>query len=142
MLVSSICIAGALLSFYGCTNNPQKEDGHAHGTPPETSASGHQEEHTVTLTDEQVKTVGIEIGSVEQKQLSAAMKANGFLRVPNNNKAHVTSLFGGIIKTLPVEVGNYVKKGQTIATISNPQFIQLQEEYLSISNKIAFPNKN
>lgn len=138
MLVSSICIAGALLSFYGCTNNPQQDDGHAHGTPPETAASEHQEEHTVTLTDEQVKTVGIELGSIEQKQLSAAIKANGFLRVPNNNKAQVTSLFGGIIKTLPVEIGNYVKKGQTIATISNPQFIQLQEEYLSISNKIAF----
>jgi len=78
------------------------------------------------------------IGSIEQKQLSATMKANGTLRVPNNNKANATSLFGGIIKTLNVEIGDYVKKGQVIATISNPEFIQLQEEYLTISSRIEF----
>lgn len=66
------------------------------------------------------------------------MKANGFLRVPNTNKANATSLFGGIIKTLNVEIGDYVKKGQAIATISNPQFIQLQEEYLTINSGIVF----
>jgi multidrug efflux pump subunit AcrA (membrane-fusion protein) len=47
-------------------------------------------------------------------------------------------LYGGVIKTLNVQIGSYVKKGQVIATIANPQFIQLQEEYLSTGSKITF----
>ena len=137
-LFFGVLIAGALISFYACTNNHKEGDGHNHDTPSETSSDEHEEENAVTLTDEQIKTVGIEIGSIEQKQLSATMKANGFLRVPNTNKANATSLFGGIIKTLNVEIGDYVEKGQAIATISNPQFIQLQEEYLTINSGIVF----
>ncbi|WP_367769123.1 efflux RND transporter periplasmic adaptor subunit [Flavobacterium sp. WC2421] len=91
-----------------------------------------------SLTAEQIKTVGIQYGTIEQKQLTATLQANGALRVPNNNKANATSLYGGVIKTINVQLGDYVKKGQLIATIANPQFIQLQEEYLSTSSKIIF----
>lgn len=127
-----------LISVYSCNKEHKEGDGHDHGSPTEKKADDHSEETTVTLTDEQIKTVGVVIGSIEQKQLSATMKANGTLRVPNNNKANATSLFGGIIKTLNVEIGDYVKKGQVIATVSNPEFIQLQEEYLSINSRIEF----
>jgi len=101
---------------------------------------GHEEEPTTiaTLTQEQIKTVGITFGSIENKELTATIKANGMLRVPNNNKANATSLYGGVIKTLNVQIGDYVSKGQVIATIANPQFIQLQEEYLTIGSKITF----
>ncbi|QKJ64251.1 efflux RND transporter periplasmic adaptor subunit [Flavobacterium sp. M31R6] len=91
-----------------------------------------------SLTAEQIKTVGIQYGSIEQKELTATLKANGALRVPNNNKANATSMYGGVIKTINVQLGDFVKKGQVIATIVNPQFIQLQEEYLSTSSKIIF----
>lgn len=91
-----------------------------------------------SLTAEQIKTVDIQYGTIEQKQLTATLKANGALRVPNNNKANVTSLYGGVVKSINVQLGDFVKKGQVIATIANPQFIQLQEEYLSTSSKITF----
>jgi RND family efflux transporter MFP subunit len=91
-----------------------------------------------SLTAEQIKTVDIQFGTIEQKQLTATLRANGALRVPNNNKANATSMYGGVIKTINVQLGDFVKKGQVIATIANPQFIQLQEEYLSTSSKIIF----
>ena len=96
------------------------------------------EQTIASLTVEQIKTVGIQYGTIEQKQLTATLKANGALRVPNNNKANVTSLYGGVVKSINVQLGDFVKKGQVIATIANPQFIQLQEEYLSTSSKITF----
>lgn len=91
-----------------------------------------------TLTEEQMKTVGVQLGAIEQKELTATIKANGMLKVPNNNKANATSLYGGVIKTLNVQIGDYVRKGQVIATISNPQFIQLQEEYLTTGSRITY----
>ncbi|RYD99941.1 MAG: efflux RND transporter periplasmic adaptor subunit [Sphingobacteriales bacterium] len=89
-----------------------------------------------SLTEEQIKAAGITLGDMEQKNLTAVIKANGALRVPNNNKANATSLYGGVIKTLKVQLGDYVRKGQVIATIENPQFIQLQEEYLTLGSRI------
>lgn len=134
----SIITLVALFVFNACTNTPKEGDGHSDGTEAESAPDEHEEENSALLTAEQMKAVGIEIGMIEQKQLSATMKANGALRVPNSNKANVTSLFGGVIKSLNVEIGGYVKKGQVIATISNPQFIQLQEEYLSINSRIEY----
>ena len=93
-----------------------------------------EEEHSeaIELTDEQMKAVGIEIGKVELRNLSSVIKASGQLEVPPQNKADVTSLVGGIIKRIFVLEGNYIKKGQTVAMIENPEFIKLQQEYLSI----------
>ncbi len=99
----------------------------------------HQEEHensnTAMLTAEQMKSIKIELGSIEKKQLTASLKANGILKVPNQNRANATASLGGVIKSILVQTGNFVSKGQTIATISNNSFITMQEEFLSISSK-------
>lgn len=103
-------------------------------------AEAHEEEaeNIVALTEAQMKSVDIQLGTVEQKELTATIKANGNLSVPNNSKGNATSLYGGVIKTLRVQIGSYVKKGQVIATIENPQFIQLQEDYLTTLDRITF----
>lgn len=133
----------SLIIISAC-NNHKEGDGHNHGTTEtkvETKTEAPHEEAPATiasLTDEQIKTVGITYGTVELKELTATIKANGNLKVPNNNKGNATSLYGGVIKSLNVQIGSYVRKGQVIATIANPQFIQLQEEYLTIASKITF----
>ena len=128
-------IAVLLFAFSACKNDKQDGDKSA-----EKAEAIHEEETPTiaTLTEEQIKTVGIQLGAIENKELTATIKANGNLKVPNNNKANATSLYGGVIKTLKVQIGDYVKKGQVIATIANPQFIQLQEEYLSTASRITF----
>lgn len=101
----------------------------------------HEDEHanlsTVALTNEQMKSIGVELGTIEEKQLTSSIKTNGVLKVPNQNKASVNSIYNGVIKTLLVQPGNTVSKGQTIATIVNPQFIQVQSDYLGIMAKIS-----
>ena len=105
----------------------QKEQ--AHEEAPQTIAS---------LTEEQMKSVGVALGNVEMKELTSTIKANGLLSVPNSNKATITSLYGGIIKTINIQVGSIVKKGQVIATIANPEYIQLQEDYLTTNSRIIY----
>ena len=92
---------------------------------------------TASLTEEQMKTIGVELGVIEDKELTSSLKANGFLRVPNQNKASINSLYSGIIKNLLVQPGSKVARGQTIATIANADFIQVQSEYLNVSTRIA-----
>lgn len=100
--------------------------------------SEHESSDFAELTQDQMNAVGITLEQIEMKELTSIVKANGALSVPNNNKASATSLYGGVIKTLNVQVGDYVKKGQVIATIANPEFIQLQEDYLTTGSRIIF----
>lgn len=101
----------------------------------------HHDEHenpsTASLTDEQMKSIKIEFGIIEKKQLTASLKANGILKVPNQNKATVNALLGGVIKSILVTDGNTVNKGQVIATLTNTSFITMQEEFLNVSSKLA-----
>ncbi|MBZ4043730.1 efflux RND transporter periplasmic adaptor subunit [Flavobacterium hibisci] len=137
-----ILIAAAIVfSMISCGQKNNVEEGNS-----ETEKSGveEHEEETVTiatLTEDQIKAVGITLGTIENKNLTASIKANGALRVPNNNKANATSLYGGVIKSLKVQLGDHVRKGQVIATIENPQFIQLQEEYLTIGSKMILADQ-
>ena len=74
-------------------------------------------ESGLELSAEQMKSVGIVTGPIEQKNLDAVVKANGQLAVPPQNKAEVSILSGGIISNIDVLEGQQVHKGQVLATI-------------------------
>lgn len=138
-IIGSVIVLSMLLT--ACSNNKEGDTKNTAETKTETKPEEAHEEAPATiasLTAEQIKTVGITYGMVEMKELTATIKANGNLKVPNNSKGNATSLYGGVIKSLNVQIGSYVRKGQVIATIANPQFIQLQEEYLTTASKITF----
>lgn len=128
-----IAVSLATVFMAGCNSSSAKkeeEHGHEHGS--------HENASTATLTPDQMKSIGVQLGKLEKKQLTASLKANGILRVPNQNKATATSLMGGVVKSINVQTGNSVAKGQTIATISNTTFISLQEEFLTVSSKVSY----
>ena len=66
-----------------------------------------EEEHTdeettneVALSEAQFKTVGIETGSIEMKNLNTVIKANGYTAVPPQNSANISTLIGGVVKDM------------------------------------------
>lgn len=141
--VQIFLIAIIVLLCEGCGDHQAatKDSEHAKENKPAGVIESHsvnEPQPTVTsLTADQIKTVGIAYGGIELKELTATIRANGNLNVPNNHKANVTSLYGGVVKSIHVQLGSPVRKGQVIATISNPQFIQLQEEYLTTGSQIT-----
>lgn len=134
LIILSILTAPILIVSCGAKNKSGEE-------VTKTAEGEHEDEHenpnTATLTEEQMKSIGVELGVIEEKQLSSSLKTNGVLRVPNQNKASVNSIYSGVIRTLSVQPGNFVRKGQVIATVANPEFIQVQSEYISVNAKIS-----
>lgn len=131
-LIKLFIIAATPFFIYSCSSKSVKEvDEHN-----EAGGLGH-EENRVWLSAMQIKSVGIEYGKIEMKELTATIRANGVLKVPNNFRASVTTLYGGVIQNIYVQVGEDVRKGQVLATVANPQFIKLQEEYLSLGSRIT-----
>jgi len=138
-LLTTIMIFASLIFAVSCGNKSSSDTAATEEAKPEEEKKDeHENPDIATLTDEQINSIGIELGTIEQKQLTASVKANGVLKVPNQNKASVNSIYSGVIKSLLVQPGSYVKRGQIIATIANPDFIQAQSQYLNVNGKIAF----
>ncbi len=145
ILITALLSVGIMLTIFyihthehnSSTHEPAtEEEAHDHaGEIPESEELGdepdHEEEGLVHLTEDQLQSVGIELGVVEQKQLEEAIRANGILRVPNAGKAKAVSLYPGVVRTLSVQMGDHVTKGQVIATIQNPEFVKIQEQFLT-----------
>ncbi|MEI2760137.1 MAG: efflux RND transporter periplasmic adaptor subunit [Bacteroidia bacterium] len=130
LLLIAYCL---FLSSCGNKNNTVAHEGEEHH-------GKHDNTSTVVLTAEQMKSIGIELGTLEKKQLTASLKTNGILKVPNQNRANATASLGGTVKNILIQTGTSVSKGQTIATISNNTFITMQEEYLSTLAKTELAN--
>ena len=92
----------------------------------------------VVLNQKQLEVMNIELGAVEEINLGNTLKVNGQLELPPQNKASVSALIGGRVKSVAVIEGDYVKKGQVIAQLENPEFIALQQKYLSLKSSLSF----
>ena len=92
----------------------------------------HGEEHgpEVALNADQIKAIGLITGTMEQRGLKTALKANGRLVLPPDKSAQVSVLIGGIVRDIPVQEGQRVEKGQVLATLENIEFLQMQQDYL------------
>lgn len=122
-----------LASLASCSSDPKK------GEKNETATEEPKgEANALELTSEQMETVGITIGNIEQKNLDAVVKANGQLAVPPQNKADVSILSGGIITRINVLEGQQVRKGQVLATINNQDLIKIQQDYLASRNSFVY----
>ncbi|HSI91238.1 MAG TPA: efflux RND transporter periplasmic adaptor subunit, partial [Adhaeribacter sp.] len=130
-------IAGLWLllpGFFACTSTPEN----ATEKDPETAAASPQNPNEVALTSEQYQNAGIELGTVEQKQLSATLRLNGILDVPPQNLISVSAPLGGFVKSTDLLEGMKLRKGQVLAVLENPEYITLQQEYLDAKSKLAY----
>jgi len=119
------------LFLIGCKNKVEttEEHGGEHEVLPP---------NTVEMNDDQYKTAGIELGQVEYKVLSNVLKVNGVVNVPPQNLVSVSVNMGGFVKSTDLVQGSPVSKGQVLAVIENPEFIELQQNYLENKNKLEF----
>src|SRR5690606_16324832 len=92
----------------------------------------------VELNEAQFKAANIELGTFSLKNLSEVINANGYTKLPPQNQADVSVHTTGIVKSILIEEGQYVKKGQTIITIESPEFTKLQEAYLTSKSNLEF----
>ena len=66
---------------------------------------------------------------------------NGVIMVSPQQNATVSLTMGGKVHSLKVMPGQVVKSGQVIASIDNPEYIELQQTYLDASAQTEFLEK-
>lgn len=66
---------------------------------------------------------------------------NGVVILPPSQQATVTLTMGGSVHSTSLLPGHYVKKGEVLATLENPDFINLQQTYLEATAQSEFLEK-
>lgn len=116
-----------IVGLVACSKNQSAEK-----TEP---ATPEEAPNIVSLTTAQIKTAGIELGKIEQRQISGTIKVNGVLDVPPQQLVSVSVPMGGFLKSTSLLQGSRVQKGQAIATVENLDFIQIQQDFLEAKNQ-------
>lgn len=92
----------------------------------------------VKLTDAQIAFSKIELGKVETHLISTTLKVNGEIASLPQNSACVSTPMGGRIRSVSLIPGSAVRKGQTLATVENTEFIDIQQAYLEAKSKLEY----
>lgn len=96
------------------------------------------QEDLVELTDAQFQNAPVETTELSIKNISTTLKLNGTIDVPPQNLVSVSIPLGGYLKSTELLPGVKVRRGETIAWIENPHFIQLQQDYLIAKSKFQY----
>jgi cobalt-zinc-cadmium efflux system membrane fusion protein len=126
----SLIICATLILLGSCTgkNKPATESTEVEVLP----------ENIVEMREDQIKLAGIQTGSIEMKSVSNTLKVNGIISVAPQNQATVSMPLGGFIKSTTLLAGNFVSKGQALATIENQDFVDIQQNYLEAKNRLVY----
>jgi cobalt-zinc-cadmium efflux system membrane fusion protein len=121
----------AIVLFSSCSSK---------GNNAEASTEQPQKEEAgmVDLSKEQFRTANIQYGIVEEKNLSSVIRASGQIEAPPQQLVTVSTPYGGIVKNTSLLEGKTVSKGQVIAILENPEFIQLQQDYLDYKSQLGY----
>lgn len=93
---------------------------------------------TVQLTEEQVKNGGIVVQAVEKKDMQTLLKVNGTVDVAPQNVVSISMPLGGYLKSMKLLPGMQIRKGQVLAVLEDPQYIQLQQDFLVARSRLGF----
>ncbi|MDO6808622.1 efflux RND transporter periplasmic adaptor subunit [Zobellia galactanivorans] len=95
-------------------------------------------DHRLFVSKAQFERSEMALGHIEVKSFPITVQSSGTIDVPPENRASVSATMGGYIKTVPLLIGDKVRKGQVLLTLENPDFIRLQQDYMEVNEKLAF----
>ncbi|MCG1035760.1 efflux RND transporter periplasmic adaptor subunit [Polaribacter sargassicola] len=102
----------------------------------------HNESEEVMLTQQQFEALKMKVDTLALRNMSGYVEANGTLEVPPQNEAAITSVVGANVLSIKVIEGDKVNKGQVVASLSHPNIIQMQTDYLNAFSNSSFLKKN
>lgn len=100
----------------------QEEAGHA-------GEAGHEEEKAgVTLTTAQLSDLGVKLATVGSTRYAKPMRFSGEIKFNIDQQYQVTAPLQARVEQIHAQLGQYVNKGQPLATLWVPELIGMQRD--------------
>lgn len=123
-----VLLALTSIVFIQCKDNPKQEK----------DTAIQAETNIVHLTEAQLKHVDLQTTQILKKNIATLLKLNGKIDVPPQNLISITNPLGGYVKQTKLMPGMHIKKGEQIAIMEDPRYIELQQNYLIAKDKYEF----
>ncbi|MBU3822168.1 efflux RND transporter periplasmic adaptor subunit [Flavobacteriaceae bacterium XHP0103] len=96
------------------------------------------EPNEISVSQVQFKNEQMQLGTLDTVPFKQSVKTTGTIDVPPQNKASISAFISGYINKTPLLIGDKVTKGQLLVTLENPEFIELQQQYLEIAEQLNY----
>lgn len=95
-------------------------------------------ERKITLTDEQLTAAALKIETVGETLQPIALNeaTTGIVRANEYEETPVISQVSGVVKSLNANLGQFVRRGQTVAIVASEELAQIQSKYLSVKAEL------
>lgn len=123
-----------------------KEDAKAHGDEDNgkdhDDHDGHAESGHIAFSDEQLRNAGIVLADAALSEMASTLPLPGEIRFDADRTAHVVPRVAGVVESVPVRLGQAVKKGQLLAVISSGGISELRSEAQNAQQRLALARDN
>jgi len=113
---------------------------YACGTDKDQSIEIPQESQSneIIITQAQFDKAQMTWDSLSAHTFSDFILTNGMVDIPAEGRFDVSSYFGGNIIRFDLLVGQKIQKGQVLFTLENPEFVQMQQDYLDAMSQLSY----
>ena len=96
------------------------------------------EEKLIEISKAQFEGSKMLLGEFSEQSFPLIVQSTGMIDVPPQSRAIISSFAGGYVQKTPLLVGNKVRKGQVLATLVNPEFVEMQQSYLETAQQLTY----
>jgi cobalt-zinc-cadmium efflux system membrane fusion protein len=89
----------------------------------------------IAISNRQFEAMQMEFGELQEAQFSESVKVNGHVISSVKGQAQVTSRIPGTIRMISRELGDFVSAGSVLCTVESNDFIVLQQDFATVSNR-------
>ena len=92
----------------------------------------------IEITDKQFELAKMKLGQLVDYNFASHIRSTGMIEVPVKNHTQVSAYAGGYVRFIDLIPGEKVRKGQLLFTLENPEFVQMQQDYLEAKAQLAY----
>jgi len=112
--------------------------GSGNGDSPVINLPASISDPVIEISQDQYDMGAMDTGRYVFRSFEKLIRTTGVLDVPPEGRAQVSAYFDGYVKSLNLIPGQRVRRGQTLFTLENPAYIEVQQNYLEVKNSLDY----
>ncbi|AIJ49269.1 cytochrome C peroxidase [Comamonas testosteroni TK102] len=118
------------------------EAGHAEQSPGKGKAAAEadhadEEEGLLKLDAERARAAGVSLAEASPALIAGTLQLPGEIRFNEDRTAHVVPRVAGVAESVAANLGQLVKKGQLLATLTSPAVSEQRSELMAAQKRLA-----
>lgn len=130
-LVLNLLIINVIFLMSGCNLNTEPASIEVVAEEVETMESSF-------VTNNQFKSAEMLLGKMEMQTFNESIETYGTFEVAPEYTAEISTYFAGKVTHIKLLPGEYIKKGQLLMILENPDFVEIQQDYLEARGQLSF----